>query len=87
MWFSTTEESDEAGGVLEMMILTLMSTRPDQHREHQETPQHLQPVIEDPTSPRAVDGSQVVRQALDLFGDHRADRKDAAHAERLAEVP
>ena len=28
MRFSTTEEWDEAGGVLEMMILTLMSTRP-----------------------------------------------------------
>lgn len=33
MHFSTTEEWDEAGGVLEMMILTLMSTRPtDQNK-------------------------------------------------------
>jgi hypothetical protein len=24
---------------------------------------------------------------LDLFGEHRADSKDPAHAERLAEVP
>ena len=34
MRFSTTEEWDEAGGVLEMMILTLMSTRPtDQNKK------------------------------------------------------
>ena len=34
MRFSTTEEWDEAGGVMEMMILTLMSTRPtDQNKK------------------------------------------------------
>ena len=34
MRFSTTEEWDDAGGVLEMMILTLMSTRPtDQNKK------------------------------------------------------
>lgn len=38
MRFSTTEEWDEAGGVLEMMILTLMSTRPtDQHKKDLKT--------------------------------------------------
>lgn len=34
MRFSTTEEWDKAGGVLETMILTLMSTRPtDQNKK------------------------------------------------------
>jgi len=38
MRFSTTEEWDEAGGVLEMMILTLMSTRPtDQNKKDLKT--------------------------------------------------
>ena len=38
MRFSTTEEWDEAGGVLEMMILMLMSTRPtDQNKKDLKT--------------------------------------------------
>ena len=38
MRFSTTEEWDEACGVLEMMILTLMSTRPtDQNKKDLKT--------------------------------------------------
>jgi len=30
---------------------------------------------------------QVGGEVLDLFREHRADGKDPAHAERLAEVP
>lgn len=38
MRFSTTEEWDEAGGVLEMMILTLMSIHPtDQSKKDLKT--------------------------------------------------
>lgn len=33
------------------------------------------------------DGLQVVCQVLDLAWNHRADSKDAAHAERLTEIP
>jgi len=36
---------------------------------------------------RASNGSQVVGDVLDLSMFHRADSKDTAHAERLAEVP
>ena len=61
--------------------------RPDQYREHQEAPQHLKGVVQDATSPVVSDGLQVVRQSLDLLWEHRAHRKDPAHAERLAEVP
>ena len=44
-------------------------------------------MIQDPIGPRAVDGLQVVCQVLDLAWNHRADSKDAAHAERLAGIP
>ena len=34
-----------------------------------------------------LEGSQVLGKVLDLSRDHRADSKDTAHAERLAEIP
>jgi len=54
MRFSTTEEWDEAGGVLEMMILTLMSTRPtDQNKKDLKT---------------ALESLQQVKDALERLG-------------------
>jgi len=54
MRFSTTEEWDEAGGVLEMMILTLMSTRPtDQNKKDLKT---------------ALESLQQVKDALEQLG-------------------
>ncbi len=60
---------------------------PDQHREHQEAPEHLEGVFQNLTRRELPDELKVGGKALDLAWEHRAHCKDAAHAERLAQIP
>jgi len=44
-------------------------------------------VLQDLIRIDVLKGSQVLGKVLELSRDHRADSKDTAHAERLAEIP
>ena len=63
------------------------SACPDQDREHQEAPKYLEGMLQDPIRTQLLDRFKVGGKVLDLVWKDRADGKDPAHAERLAEVP